>query len=145
MPDATQPIAYLLRTLDRLLEERFTDALANHRLSRRQWQLLNVLAETQSTISQLDVATGQLDAATAPTLEMSGREPSEASLEQLLSGGLVAEKGGVYRLTDAGRIEYRKALKDVQGVRDISTQGLENGEYERTIRTLETMVSNLTA
>ncbi|WP_115787685.1 hypothetical protein [Arthrobacter silvisoli] len=137
MPDTTQPIAYLLRTLDRLLEERFTDALANHRLSRRQWQLLNVLAETQSTINQLDVAT-------APNQETSSREPSEASLEQLLSGGLVAEKGGVYRLTDAGRTEYRKALNDVNGVRDISTQGLENGEYERTIRTLETMINNLT-
>ena len=106
--------------------------------SRRQWQLLQVLAETQSTL-------GQLDEAIAPLLDASARESSESSLEPLLRGGLVAEKGGVYRLTDAGRTEYRATREDVNGVRAVSTQGLDDGEYQRTIRTLETMIDNLTA
>lgn len=137
MPSATPPIGHLLRTLDKLIEERFTQALEGHRLSRRQWQLLNVLAETQSTL-------GQLDEAVAPFFDQATRVSSEAFLEPLLSGGLVAEKGGVFRLTDAGRTEYRKARQDVEGVRDLTVQGLEGGEYERAVRTLEKMMDNLT-
>ncbi|GAB4100218.1 MarR family transcriptional regulator [Sinomonas halotolerans] len=135
--DAPQkPLGLLLRTLDRLLEERFEEALERHRLSRRQWQLLNVLADGQETV-------GQLDEAIAPFLDAQAGETSERHLEPLLSGGLVAEKGGMYRLTDAGRAELRSAREAVEGLRSVTVRGLDDGEYERTVRALEAMIDNL--
>ncbi|MBL0706271.1 hypothetical protein JJE72_12230, partial [Sinomonas sp. JC656] len=56
MEKTQQPLGFLLKTLDGLLEDRFNEALEQHRLSRRQWQLLNVLADTEATVSQLDEA-----------------------------------------------------------------------------------------
>lgn len=136
MPDAPQPIGLLLKTLDHLLEERFDEALERHRLSRRQWQLLNVLADTEATVAQLDEAI-------APFLDAQVRETSERHLEPLLGGGLVAEKSGVFRLTDLGRDELHRARETVQGLRDVTVRGLDEGEYERTLRALEAMISNL--
>lgn len=136
MNQTQQPLGFLLKTLDRLLEDRFDEALERHRLSRRQWQLLNVLADTESTVSQLDEAI-------APFLEADAQGTSEGHLEPLLGGGLVAEKSGVFRLTDLGREELHGARETVQGLRDVSVRGLEDGEYERTLRTLEAMIVNL--
>lgn len=136
MNPTQQPIGFLLKTLDRLLEERFNEALERHRLSRRQWQLLNVLADTEATASQLDEAI-------APFLAADAHETSEGHLEPLLGAGLVAEKAGVFRLTDLGREELHGAREKVQGLRDVSVRGLEDGEYERVLRTLETMIVNL--
>ncbi|WP_430295346.1 MarR family winged helix-turn-helix transcriptional regulator [Sinomonas sp. B1-1] len=138
MTDPQKPLGYLLKTLDRLLEERFEEALERHRLSRRQWQLLNVLAEGEETL-------GQLDDAIAPFLNTAAGETSERYLEPLLSGGLVAEKAGVYRLTDAGRTELRTAKESVEGLRDATVKGLDDGEYERTLLALEAMIDNLSA
>ena len=137
MPAATKPFGHLLKTLDKLIEDRFTTVLELHRLSRGQWRLLSVLAATQSTL-------GQLDEAMASFPDQSTRESSDVFLEPLLSGGLVAEKGGVFRLTDAGRTEYRRAREDLEGVRDATVQGLAGGEYDRTVRVLEKMIDNLT-
>ncbi|GAB3285005.1 hypothetical protein GCM10027449_29560 [Sinomonas notoginsengisoli] len=136
MQGIQQPIGFLLKTLDRLLEDRFDEALERHRLSRRQWQLLNVLADTEGTVAQLD-------AVIAPFLDADVQETSERHLEPLLGGGLVAEKSGVFRLTDMGREELRGARETVQGLRDVAIRGLEDGEYERTVRTLEAMIVNL--
>jgi DNA-binding transcriptional ArsR family regulator len=138
MTDPQKPLGYLLKTLDRLLEERFEEALERHRLSRRQWQLLNVLADGEKTV-------GQLDEAIAPFLSAQSGETSERHLEPLLGGGLVAERSGVYRLTDAGRAQLRSAREAVEGLRDVTVEGLEDGEYSRTLRTLEAMIDNLTA
>ncbi|GAB2737676.1 MarR family winged helix-turn-helix transcriptional regulator [Sinomonas soli] len=136
MQEPQRPIGFLLRTLDRLLEDRFDEALERHRLSRRQWQLLNVLADTQATVAQLDEAI-------APLLDDGAEETSERHLEPLLGGGLVAEKGGVYRLTDLGRMELHGARDTVNGLREVTVRGLEDGEYERTLRALEAMIGNL--
>lgn len=136
MEKTQQPLGFLLKTLDGLLEDRFNEALEQHRLSRRQWQLLNVLADTEATVSQLDEAI-------APFLDSAAQETSERHLEPLLGGGLVAEKAGVFRITDLGREELKGARETVQGIRDISVRGLEDGDYERVLRTLEAMIVNL--
>lgn len=136
MQDTQRTIGFLLRTLDRLLEDRFDEALERHRLSRRQWQLLTVLGDTEATLAQLDEAV-------APFLDDGADETSERHLEPLLGGGLVGERSGVYRITDLGRMELRGARDTVQGLRDVTVAGLEEGEYERTLRALETMIDNL--
>lgn len=136
MTNEPQELGHLLRTLDRRLDEKFAEVLSARRLTPRQWQILGVLAETRSTL-------GQLDEAVAPLLDAANRESSELDLKDLVGGGLVAEKAGVYHLTDAGRTQYRAVHEAIDGLREIVVQGLGDGEYERTVRALEAMIDNL--
>ena len=131
-----KPLGFLLRTLDRLLEERFEEALQSQQLSRRQWQLLNILADGQKTL-------GRLDEAVAPFLDANAGETSERHLEPLVSAGLVAKEAGEYRLTDAGRAGLRSARASVDRLRARMVNGLDDGEYARTVRSLEAMIGNL--
>ena len=137
MTGSQKPLGFLLRTLDRLLEERFEVGLESHQLSRRQWQLLNIVADGQKTL-------GRLDEAVAPFLDAHAGETSERHLEPLVGAGLVGKEAGEYRLTDAGRAGLLSARESVDGLRARRVKGLDDGEYARTLHTLEAMIGNLT-
>lgn len=130
------PITRLLKSLDRLIEETAAATLERHRLTHPQWHLLSVLAEASGTLAKLDEALG---AHLAP----GERREAAAEVEPLLGGGLVAEKGGVYRLTDAGRAEYRATKEALDGMWDRMVQGLNDDDCALTFQTLEAMIDNL--
>ncbi|WP_098408881.1 MarR family transcriptional regulator [Paramicrobacterium agarici] len=131
---ARPPIGLLLRTLDRLLDERFERTLGIRDISRRQWQLLNTLARRPATSNALTEAV-------APFLDTS--ESAEQHLDPLKQRGLVAVNDDVYELTDAGRRTFDDLAREVQVTRELTVRGLPEGEYERTIATLQRMVENL--
>jgi DNA-binding MarR family transcriptional regulator len=120
-----------------LIEETFAETLESYRLSRQQWQILNVLAETGCTLPALEEAV-------APVSDSSEPNRLDAELESLQSGGLVAEKGGVHHLTDSGRAEFRRAREAVDGIWERMVQGFNEDEYDRTMQALEAMIDNLT-
>ena len=132
----TTQVTHLLRTLDRLIEETFAETLESRRLGRQQWQILSVLAETSCTLQTLEEAV-------APVLASPDRNALEAEVERLQSGGLVAEKGGVYHLTDSGRTEFHRAKEAVDGIWERMVQGLDDDEYAQTVQALEAMIDNL--
>lgn len=131
-----RPIGLLLRTLDRLIDERFDRALAGRRVSRRQWQLLNALA---GGAADLDALT----AAVAPFLDRSGGETARPHLDPLVGNGTVARDGGTYTLTGTGRATLAALTAEVGTIRAAAVDGLADGDYERTVATLETMIDNL--
>ena len=49
-----RPIGFWLKLVDRLIDERFANTLEEHGVTRRQWQLLNVLSRGNATGAQLD-------------------------------------------------------------------------------------------
>jgi hypothetical protein len=51
-----RPIGLVLRTLDRLIDERFDRTLTGRGVTRRQWQLLNTLAGGPATLDTLTAA-----------------------------------------------------------------------------------------
>ncbi|MGC4804269.1 MarR family winged helix-turn-helix transcriptional regulator [Micromonospora sp. DT233] len=131
------PIGLLLRKLDGLIDERFECALGNRDISRRQWQLLNMLAEGPAT-------SDALNAAVAPFLDRTTGETVEPHLAPLATRGLVvAATGGAYELTETGRALLESLAEEVRAIRDRTVRGLADGEYDRVVAGLQTMVANL--
>jgi len=131
-----QPIGFLLRKLDRLLDERFERTLGAFEVTRRQWQLMNTLLEGPATKDALS-------GAVAPFLDKSPDETVEQHLTPLLERGVVERDGDAYELTPSGRALFVELRDHVRSTRELTTRGLADGEYERTLANLSTMIQNL--
>jgi len=131
-----RPIGLLLRALDRLIDDSFERALGARAVTRRQWQLLTMLAERPTSLDDLT-------SAVAPFLDRTGGETAEQHLRPLADDGLVTVTVDLCRLTEPGRALVEDLRTAVQAVRDRTVEGLADGEYDRTVATLQTMVDNL--
>jgi DNA-binding MarR family transcriptional regulator len=130
------PIGLLLRRLDGLIDERFERTLATRGVTRRQWQLLHTLAENPAPLDALTEAV-------SPFLDRASGETARHHLDPLAHDGLVRADGDVYSLTDTGRALFDSLTGEVQATRALTVAGLAEGEYERTIATLQAMIGNL--
>ncbi|GIJ56684.1 MarR family winged helix-turn-helix transcriptional regulator [Virgisporangium aurantiacum] len=131
-----RPIGHLLRTLDRLIDERFDRTLVGRGVTRRQWQLLNALAGGPATLDTLT-------AAVAAFLDRSAGETARPHFDPLVAAGIVTGSGDTYALTAAGRATLADLAAEVGTIRTATVAGLPDGEYERTVATLQTMIDNL--
>ncbi|MEP6649204.1 MAG: MarR family winged helix-turn-helix transcriptional regulator [Lapillicoccus sp.] len=130
-----RPIGYWVKTVDRLIDTQFDEALAEHDVTRRQWQLLSTRAAGPRTVTELDNAV-------APFLA-DAAETSAGHLAPLLGRGLVAGEDARYALTPAGETATDALRGSVGRVRTQLVAGLDPGEYERTVATLEKMARAL--
>ncbi|HET9142137.1 MarR family transcriptional regulator [Actinophytocola sp.] len=127
-----RPIGYWLKEVDRLIDADFTRQLAGEGLTRRHWQVLNVLA---TGVAGQD----ELDRALAPFL--TGAEPSTAPVLAELAG-----RGWVtgHTLTDAGRAAHTAVADRVRAGRLRLTEGISAEEYATAVAVLERMAANAT-
>ncbi len=132
---APRPIGFWLKLVDRKIDERFASTLDEHGVTRRQWQLLNVLSSGS--------ASGEaLDAAVAPFVVEEG-ESSAEHLAELVDSGWVTADSGSYDLTDRGRGALDRLSQVVATQRTLMTEGLTQQQYDETLAALETMARNL--
>jgi hypothetical protein len=124
MENPMKPIGYWLKHLDGLIEAEFDRALGD--VSRRHWQVLNVLAPGRRSLAQLE-------GALAPF-------PLGSALDELMSRRWV---DGEYTLTEAGREAHARIALRVQVVRDRMLDGLNPEDYPAVIRVLSRMAENL--
>lgn len=130
------PIGLLVRELDRLLDERLTETLARHGVSRRQWQLLSTLTRGPATDADLD-------AAVAPFLDRSSGERAADHLGELVGRGIVGSDGGEWTLTESGRHVVDRLAADVGSARAQTTAGISAEDYQHATATLRRMIDNL--
>jgi DNA-binding MarR family transcriptional regulator len=135
-PPTQPPIGFLLRKLDRLITERFERTLGVLGITRRQWQFLHTLAERSVSLDALSEAV-------APFLDRDAGETAKQHIDPLTEQGVVRPNGDVYEITDRGRALFETLGREVQVTRDLTVAGLTDGEYERTLGSLQTMVNNL--
>jgi hypothetical protein len=134
MPEQ-RPIGFWVRTVDRLIDEQFAAAAGETGMTRRQWQILNVLAEHPGGAGRDAVV-----AALAPFLA------TGESLEEHLAGitELVTVRPAGLELTPTGRARLDQVReRSVQRLRDRVATGLTREEYATTLRTLEQIARNL--
>ncbi|CAM3099880.1 MarR family transcriptional regulator [Stackebrandtia soli] len=136
MTHRTVPIGHLLARLNRLIDERFAATIGDRGISRRQWQLLNVLRRGDQTVRDLELAL-------APFLDEDAGEDVGSQLAPLNARGLVGRTGDRHALSDIGRAELELLRGSVNRTREMLVEGLEPGEYERTVATLARMAANL--
>ncbi len=131
-----RPIGFWLKLVDGLIEEQFATTLDEHGVTRRQWQLLNVLARGESSVEQLD-------AAIAPFLATDSDDSSLDHLSELIESSWVDATPSGYELTERGRSALARLTAVVSDQRTRMTTDLTEADYVTTIATLERMASNL--
>ena len=134
-----RPIGYWLKLVDNLIDEQFASTLDEHGVTRRQWQLLNVLSRGAATVEQLDEAL-------APFLAVDPAGVTESSadhLSELIESGWVAATPSGYETTDRGLAAFSRLSEVVGENRDRVANGITEDEYRATVGVLERMARNL--
>ncbi len=138
--DTPRPLGFWLKLVDRLIDEQFASTLDEHGVTRRQWQLLNVLSREPATVEQLDAAVAPFLA--SATSEESA-ETSAEHLAELVESAWLDATAGPYTLTDRGRGAFERLETVVATQRTLVAEGLTPDQYEQTIAALERMARNL--
>lgn len=138
--NAQRPIGYWLKLVDSLISEQFATSLEEHGVTRRQWQLLNLLGGKAHTSEELMSSLAPFFDEVSPEGEPAS--PAE-HLAELLESGWVAQDGDSYSLTERGHISLGRLTELVEGMRERSSAGVTDEQYETTIATLQRMATNL--
>jgi DNA-binding MarR family transcriptional regulator len=130
-----RPIGYWLKKLDRLIDAQFERQLEEAGLSRRQWQLLNLLEDDPRSIPELQ---SELE----PFLQDDPDDLSDA-LSGLVTRGWADSQDNVVTLTKTGRAQFGLVMAKVAELRQAMTAGISADEYQATIDVLARMAANL--
>ena len=135
--DSERPIGYWLKKLDRLIDTQFELQLSTARLSRRQWQLLNLLENNPRSVPELE-------AELEPFLQGVVQELSDA-LVGLVTRGWAESRDNIVNLTETGRAQFEIVKATAAEVRQTLMRGIPPEEYRTTIDVLARMAANLEA
>jgi DNA-binding MarR family transcriptional regulator len=130
-----RPIGYWLKKLDRLIDAQFERQLEEAVLSRRQWQLLNLLEDGPRSVPELQ---SELE----PFLQDDPDDLSDA-LSGLVTRGWADSKDNIVTLTETGRAQFGVVKAKVAELRQALTAGISADEYQATIDVLARMSANL--
>jgi DNA-binding MarR family transcriptional regulator len=136
----TRPLGYWLRLVDRLIDEQFATTLEEHGITRRQWQLMNVLAQAPASVDELDAAIAPFLAAATEDRE---RESSVEHLTELIESAWVDATPTGYELTVRGQAALERLSVVVAEQRTVITRGVTDAEYEQTVEILRRVAVNL--
>ena len=144
--DSPRPIGFWLKLVDRMIDEQFVSTLEEHGVTRRQWQLLNVLNSGPATVEQLDAAVAPFLSVPSQT-ELSetddALETSADHLAELVDSGWISVTRGEYELLERGRMAFDRLTGVVAEQRTLMTEGLSQEQYDDTLAVLERMARNL--
>ena len=135
MINIDRPIGYWLKKLDGLIEGHFERQLGDAGLTRRQWQVLNLLEDGPRSIPELQ-------AELKPFLRDSAGELSDA-VSGLVSRGWADSRDNVISLTEAGQAQFGLVKAKVGELRQALALGISPEEYQATIDVLARMAANL--
>lgn len=133
---AQRPIGFWLKLVDQLIDQQFGSTLEEHGITRRQWQLMNVLDGEPASLEVLDEAV-------APFLDDDAQESSAEHLGELVESEWVRLEAGTYSLTERGTTSFGVLREVVGRNRDIVAQNISETEYAATLDVLERMARNL--
>ena len=131
-----RPLGYWLKHLDRLIETAAERTFAEQELTRRHWQIMNVLRESPQQEAGLTEAVRPFWAPGAITLE-------EVTSELARRGWLTQDDTGRYALTPAGQAGHAVVEQKVHGIRSTFLTGLTEQDYHATVQVLQRMAENM--
>jgi hypothetical protein len=130
-----RPIGYWLKTLDRLIDGQFESRLGDAGLSRRQWQILNLLHDGARSMPELQ---DELE----PFLRDAPDELDDA-VTGLLSRGWADSQNAVISLGKTGEAQFGLVTANIAELRHDLAAGISPEEYRATVDVLVRMVANL--
>ena len=130
-----RPIGYWLKKLDGLIDAEFERQLSEASLSRRQWQLLNLISDGPRSVPDLE-------AELEPFLQNDLDDPSDA-LFGLVTRGWADSVDNIVSLTETGQAHVELLKAKVANVREALSAGISAEEYQATVDVLARMAANL--
>ncbi|MFP3462974.1 MarR family transcriptional regulator [Arthrobacter globiformis] len=130
-----RPVGYWVKRLDGALEALLDATLAQLRLTRRQWQVLNTLSTGPATPTELGDALRPFSLA-------DGTGAHERDMASLVQRQLVFLQDGLLALTAPGTALHAKANRLVEAAREDLTAGVGADEYAIAVSVLERMCNN---
>ncbi|GAA1356297.1 hypothetical protein GCM10009636_25420 [Arthrobacter koreensis] len=136
MATQERPIGFWLKLLDQLVDEQFGASFEEHGVTRRQWQMMNLLtngpASEKELSDQLKPFFPAVEAGTSGEL-----------IEELAESGWVAVSDGQYSLTDLGTRSLENLRGAVERIRDQLTVDVSEEEYAALVSVMQRMAANL--
>lgn len=129
-----KPIGYWIKRLDAALETHLDGTLARLKLSRKQWQTLNVLAETPLDPADLDRILN--------TFWRGDTRRRESELAALVGRGLIIMVDDRISLSELGHAKHVEAQRLVEDARQDLSMGIGIDEYAMALSVLERMTLN---
>jgi hypothetical protein len=129
-----RPLGFWLKLLDRLIEENLDTALRPFSLTRRHWQILNLVAQGPQTVNAVMTEL----AAFVPE-----ESQQEAILTELISASWVQYKQDELTLAVSAEDRLVPVRAAINQARAQVSIGVSRSNYDTTITTLETMCRNL--
>ncbi|WP_460061959.1 MarR family winged helix-turn-helix transcriptional regulator [Streptomyces sp. YKOK-I1] len=139
---AHRPIGYWLKHLDNLLEQHFDATLSGLGVSRREWQVLNML---NTLAAAGPVGRAGLTDALAPFRTGGGPTLDEVLARLTARHWIHADADGHLALTDAARAAHTRLRAGVEATRATLLTGLSGEQYTETVRVLSVMAGNVEA
>jgi len=130
-----RPIGYWLKKLDGLIDAEFVRQLSEASLSRRQWQLLNLIGDGPRSVPELE-------AELEPFLQNDLDDLSDA-LFGLATRGWADSVDNIVSLTETGQAHLQLFKAKVANVREALSAGISAEEYQATVDVLARMAANL--
>jgi DNA-binding MarR family transcriptional regulator len=134
-PGPERPIGYWLKNLDRLIDARFERQLGDAGLSRRQWQLINLLEDGPRSVPELHT---ELE----PFLQDAPDDLQDA-LSGLVGRGWADSQDEIVALTEIGQAQFGLVTAMVAELRQTLMIGISAEEYQATTEVLIRMAANL--
>ena len=131
-----RPIGYWLKHLDRLIDAAAEHVLADERLTRRHWQVLNTLHLSPRTAAGLAETLRPFWGPGAITQE-------EVTGELSRRNWLAQDSAGRHTLTPDGRAGHAAVQEKMNGIRSAFLTGLGDEDYHRVVQVLRRMAENL--
>ena len=131
-----RPIGYWLKHLDRLIDRAAERALAEEQLTRRHWQIMNVVRNSPLGPAALADALRPFWAPGAITLD-------QVTSELAGRGWLTRDAAGQYALSPSGQAAHAAVQEKIYGIRAQFLTGLTEDDYLHTVHMLQRMAANL--
>ncbi|CEA09763.1 hypothetical protein BN1051_03136 [Arthrobacter saudimassiliensis] len=131
-----RPIGYWLKLVDQLVDDQFGASFEEHGVTRRQWQMMNMLERGPATEKQLvDGLRPFFPAAEVGT--------SVELIDELRESGWLERSEERYVLTGLGRRALENLREAVERIRSGLAVGISDDEYRTLIDLLQRMARNL--
>ncbi len=131
-----RPVGYWLKVVDRLIESGFEEVLARDGLTRRHWQVLNVVHAGPAD----DEAVAQVLSAFEPAFE---GPVGSGELVLLTSRRWLRREPDGYVFTEDGEEHFRVLEERVAAFRQSVVEGVSEQDYATAIGVLEQVARNL--
>ncbi len=131
-----RPVDFWLRLLDKLINEHFGRTLDEHGITRRQWEVMNLLSRGPASHDEL------ADALAPFHHEVQPRNLTD-ELAELEDSGWLLRREQVYELTERGQTSYQRLEPVLRATDEEIAHGISPDDYATMLDVLERMAVNL--